>query len=235
MSAGEFDAPRESATVVLLREHQDNLEVLMLQKNAAINYGGSWVFPGGVVEEQDKQGVTLDREAQALATVLRETQEETGFQLEADSLRPFSNWLTPKLRIKRYNTLFFIAALPSEHAHTTVKIDGEEIVASRWIRPADALAAQASGEMVLNGPSYVTLSQLKRFSEAITAVASLTEQISWYEPRGLKTSTGIATVYQGDSAYEFADLNEQALIDAGEPHHRLYMHKSAAWEFLDSR
>lgn len=241
MSNKALLAPRESATVALLREHQQQLQVLMLQKHAALNYGGSWVFPGGMVEPGDIRQVSQSnkieqRNQAALIAAVRETEEETGLRLDANNIKPFSNWLTPKFRIKRYNTLFLIGQLSGIMANNDIAIDGEEIVASQWIQPAKALAAQANGEMVLTGPSFVTLSQLAAFNtsdEAITAM--LNGGIAWYEPRGLKTDTGVATIYQGDAAYQQAELSIEALLTSGHPHHRLYMHNELPWEFTDSR
>ena len=39
--------PIPAATVVLLRDADDGIEVLMLKKNSKITVGGMWVFPGG--------------------------------------------------------------------------------------------------------------------------------------------------------------------------------------------
>ena len=46
-------APIPAATVVLLRDGKSGVEVLMLRKNAKIDFGGMWVFPGGRIEEED--------------------------------------------------------------------------------------------------------------------------------------------------------------------------------------
>ena len=43
-----------AATVVLLRDGSEGVEVLMLRKNSKITFGGMWVFPGGKVEAFDK-------------------------------------------------------------------------------------------------------------------------------------------------------------------------------------
>ncbi|MDG1206329.1 MAG: hypothetical protein P8N51_13255, partial [Pseudomonadales bacterium] len=44
-----------AATVVLIREGADaeSVEVLMLQKNKNISFGGMWVFPGGKIDAED--------------------------------------------------------------------------------------------------------------------------------------------------------------------------------------
>jgi len=237
MTDADLDTIRESATAVLLREAPEGFEVLMLQKNATLNYGGSWVFPGGVTEEVDHDFAlhslgSGDRESAALATVIRETTEETGLKVEAKELRAFSNWLTPKLKIKRYNTLFFVAVLSPRLAQQPIQIDDSEIVAYQWIRPSEALEQQARQEMALNGPSYVTLSQLSASSSASHAADSLCRDgITWYEPRGAKTDSGIITVYAGDVAYDHDPLNKEALENNDGPRNRLYMNKAKPWKY----
>jgi len=43
-----------AATVMLLREHEARLEVLMLRRNRQLkSFGGAWVFPSGRVDEAD--------------------------------------------------------------------------------------------------------------------------------------------------------------------------------------
>ena len=42
-----------AATVVLLRDADDGPQVLMLRKNARIDFGGMWVFPGGRIDPED--------------------------------------------------------------------------------------------------------------------------------------------------------------------------------------
>lgn len=241
MKSSTEEPIHESATVVLLRSTDSGLEVLMLQKNSKINYGGSWVFPGGVAEDQDNhglQGLTGEplRIASSQKTVIRETHEEAGLALTAEQLTPFSNWLTPNFRIKRYNTLFFVASLSESQANASIQIDREEIVDYRWLSPTSAIAEQAAGSLLLTGPSFVTLKILEACSDTKAAVSTLTKHgISYYEPRGLKTNTGVATVYQGDSAYQQNDLSQELLDSYSEVKHRLYMHKTLPWEFVDTR
>ena len=46
--------PIDAATVVVARDTDDGVEVLMLKKNSKIYFGGMWVFPGGKVDEEDR-------------------------------------------------------------------------------------------------------------------------------------------------------------------------------------
>ena len=62
--------------------------------------------------------------------------------IDATDLRVFAHWLTPTGAPRRYDTWFFVARAPEgqDGAH-----DDGELVASEWVRPADALAAQRTG------------------------------------------------------------------------------------------
>jgi 8-oxo-dGTP pyrophosphatase MutT (NUDIX family) len=237
----DIEKSRESATVVLLRDGRSGPEVLMLKKNAEINFGGSWVFPGGMVEDQDLQCAqdifrNQERESVARVTAIRETWEETGLSIDHHALQPFSNWLTPKFRIKRYNALFLVSHLGAELAREKVTIDEQEIVAAQWIRPQDAIAAAQRGQMKLNAPSFVTLCQLEEVPDARAALANLIgDGIDYYQPRGCKIATGVATVYHGDGAYESPELNEAVLKQRTTQQHRLFMHHQAPWEYIDTR
>ena len=54
-----------AATVVMLRNSEAGIETLMLRKNSQIAFGGMWVFPGGRVDEADREGAADDVEGAA--------------------------------------------------------------------------------------------------------------------------------------------------------------------------
>jgi 8-oxo-dGTP pyrophosphatase MutT (NUDIX family) len=224
---------KPSATVVLLRETDKRIEVLMLQKNSKINYGGSWVFPGGVCDQEDY--VSADRllgnreiENVAKITASREALEEAGLELNPLDLSAFAHWTTPKFRIKRYAAWFLIA--DARRLNQAVVIDQGEIVQARWLTPAQAIAEQANGSMVLNGPSFVTLSQLALFDSVEDALNSYQQKdIEIFKPQGHKTDQGMLTLYHGDSEY---DLDQQP-SDNPKSAHRLHMLKEGAWRYIN--
>ncbi len=45
---------RAAASILLLRDSKDGLQVLMLKRPANISFANAWVFPGGCREPQDK-------------------------------------------------------------------------------------------------------------------------------------------------------------------------------------
>jgi 8-oxo-dGTP pyrophosphatase MutT (NUDIX family) len=119
--------PRAAATVILLREGRDGVEVLAIRRHEKLAFmGGMWVFPGGSVCAADASAAALARipgPSQAgcarLATLngepvdlrqclalsvaaCRETFEETGVLLASDaSGNPCGDELTARLQEQR--------------------------------------------------------------------------------------------------------------------------------------
>jgi 8-oxo-dGTP pyrophosphatase MutT (NUDIX family) len=103
------------------------------------------------------------REEAAFWRMLR----EEGLRLGAGRLVYFAHWITPEERPLRFDTRFFAAPMPAGQA---AEADGREIVAVRWLRPADALAARARGEISLRLP---TMKNLALFEGAATVADAL--------------------------------------------------------------
>jgi len=83
--------------------------------------------------------------------------------LDVGALHAFSHWITPDGAPRRYDTRFFVAAAPDGHAY---RHDATETVASRWVRPAEALVAADEGEIELIFPTRKSLESLSRFERA---------------------------------------------------------------------
>lgn len=93
----------DSATVMLVRDGRDGVEVFMMQRHGKADFGGAWVFPGGVAAvadaETDLQAFCAGRDdASASAELglaegglrfwvagIRETFEESGYLLACDA------------------------------------------------------------------------------------------------------------------------------------------------------
>ncbi|HEX6568830.1 MAG TPA: NUDIX domain-containing protein, partial [Acidimicrobiales bacterium] len=75
----KLPTPVPGATVVPLRDGPGGLEVLLVERAAAIAYGGMWAFPGGRVEPSDSHPDRPDDEIErARRTAVREAEEEVG-------------------------------------------------------------------------------------------------------------------------------------------------------------
>src|SRR6185295_17054847 len=82
--------PRPAATVLLLRDGEAGLEVLMTRRSATASFApGAYVFPGGVIDPADAQAHAMaarrptqsdERLTQAIAAI-RESFEELGVLL----------------------------------------------------------------------------------------------------------------------------------------------------------
>ncbi len=104
--------PVSAATVMLLRDASDGIEVLMLKRNERSDFGGAHVFPGGVVSPHDMsqqldpylygvdepvacQTLSLASSARAVyVAAIRECFEESGVLLACEATGPDIRELT---------------------------------------------------------------------------------------------------------------------------------------------
>jgi 8-oxo-dGTP pyrophosphatase MutT (NUDIX family) len=197
--SGVPTAPRQAATVIVVRGGEETLEVLLVRRNPSQRFmGGAWVFPGGAVdaEEAAAKGDLAHRLA-----AIREAEEEAGIALGApESLHPFSRWITPAQIAIRFDTRFFIAPMP---AGAEPRVDGGECVDWGWWGPRAALRAYEAGEMMLVFPTIKTLEQLEGFGSA-------EELLTWadgrevvpIEPRVVVEGEVARVLLPGDPGYE---------------------------------
>jgi 8-oxo-dGTP pyrophosphatase MutT (NUDIX family) len=215
-------APRPAATVLLLREGRDGIEVLAIRRHEKLAFmGGMWVFPGGSVCAADASAAVLARIPEASQTdcarlctlhgaaldereclslmvaACRETFEETGVLLASDAagshcdltarlqeqrraiasqpelfsellraedlflrverLVYWAHWITPSVVPRRFDTRFFLAAVPSDQ-HAV--IDSTETVDHAWMSPAALVAAAHAGTMSVSHPTLYNLMEL---------------------------------------------------------------------------
>ena len=215
-AASEGERPAEpAATVVLLRDGSGGLETLLVRKNSKIAFGGMWVFPGGRIDDGDRHGTDPhDDVAAAQRAAAREAGEEAGLAVDPATLIPWSFWVPPPQTPRRFATWFFLAPAPPGE----VTVDGGEVHAHRWIRPADMIELRDQGEAELAPPTWVTLHTLAGFAScghAMTAAARQTPER--FETRVAAVEEGIAALWHGDAGYEAADGEVEG------PRHRLVM------------
>lgn len=212
---------KPSASVVVVRDGDGSLEILMLKRNEKIAFhGGAWVFPGGRVDAADGADDELEIAKRA---AVRETLEETGLAVTAETMLPFAHWTTPVQLPKRFATWFFAAPVVGAH---DVRIDNSEIIDYRWLTPAAALAMHAAGELELPAPTFVTLLGFKPLADVAALIARLREaEVQRFVPRLVPIDNGRCTVYQEDASYESLDFH------APGPRHRLIM-TGTDWQYL---
>jgi 8-oxo-dGTP pyrophosphatase MutT (NUDIX family) len=94
-----------------------------------------------------------------------------GHVLHADVLRPFARWLPPTGLHKRFDTLFFVTALPPGEV---MLADGHEAVKAHWARPAELLADADAGRSSLLFPTRCNIARLAQFDTVATLLADQT-------------------------------------------------------------
>ncbi len=201
------------------RDHE--IEVLMVQRNPELSFGGMWTFPGGVVESADGPVPDpLDEDTQrweqpsllatAARAAARETVEETALVCPTSSFAWFSHWIPPKVGPpKRFATWFFLAP---EHSGEIV-VDETENSKARWVTAKDALEMCDDGTFPLATPTWITLDDLVQFREISSLIDNtITRGPRWYHTHALgpvgPDAPGVrALCWPGDAGYEHSDIN----------------------------
>lgn len=177
----------------------------MVRRAATIAfYGGAWVFPGGRVDACDcAPGESLESLEAVKRAAVREAHEEVALNLASEQLTWMSLWTTPIVRPKRFKTWFFVAAMNSDE----VKVDGGEIDAHQWLTFEQAFAAHRAQQMELPPPTFVTLTELSRFSRTADAIAEFKQRAPLqYTPKLVSIEDGICSLYESDAGYADEDL-----------------------------
>lgn len=82
---------------------------------------------------------------------------EHGCVLEAARLHPWARWVTPPMETRRYDTWFFVAALPPD---VEVQAVSSEADRAGWVNAQDMLEANARGENRMLPPTIAMLKGL---------------------------------------------------------------------------
>lgn len=83
--------------------------------------------------------------------------QEEHLQLDVRRLLYWSHWITPSPVPKRFDTRFFLAALPPEQIATVDNVEATELC---WMTPAALIAATHDGAMTLSRPTLYNLMEL---------------------------------------------------------------------------
>ncbi|MFD3405072.1 NUDIX hydrolase [Kribbella sp. NPDC058693] len=113
-----------------------------------------------------------------------------GLLLRADLLGAWAHWITPEFEPKRYDTAFFVAALPAGQVTRDVTSESDQVT---WIRPADAVAAVDAGEVLMLPPTYLCCRDLTQYDDVKSILAGAADR----EIRTIMPTVRI----DGDQAY----------------------------------
>lgn len=182
-SSGASAGPEGADGAAISEGTVSDLEVFVQHRVSTMDFAaGMVVFPGGRVDHADSTGWkftddVVEQHAAAwhrssiavepasarhnagrvLAAAQREVFEETGLKLDATTLRPWANWVTPEDQPKRFDTYFYVAcpSVGAEPQHQTT-----EASSSLWMPVRGILEAEAAGTLKLMPPTLVLLDEL---------------------------------------------------------------------------
>ncbi|MEV5593983.1 NUDIX hydrolase [Streptomyces sp. NPDC052496] len=95
--------------------------------------------------------------------------DRRGLVLRSDLLGAWARWITPEFEPRRYDTWFFVAALPEGQRTRNVSTEADRTV---WIRPAEAAAGYDRGELLMMPPTISTLRGLEAYGTAAETLAA---------------------------------------------------------------
>ncbi|MFG2181086.1 NUDIX hydrolase [Streptomyces abikoensis] len=115
-----------------------------------------------------------DWEADRAALVTRELSfaallERRGLVLRSDLLGAWAHWITPEFEPRRYDTWFFVAALPEGQRTRNASTEADRTV---WTAPAEAAAGYDRGELMMMPPTISTLRSLSPYGTVDEVLAA---------------------------------------------------------------
>lgn len=123
---------------------------------------------------------------------------EEGLSVALDQLSYFAHWITPVAEPRRYDTRFFVAALPPGR---TARPDPREMTDAIWVTPAAALARFEAGAMPMVFPTVKTLQRLNRHTSVAEILAETkVVTVEPVLPRLVRTARGVGIVIDQENA-----------------------------------
>ncbi|MCK8677971.1 NUDIX hydrolase [Streptomyces lichenis] len=124
-----------------------------------------------------------DWEADRAALIARELAfadflDRRGLVLRSDLLGAWARWITPEFEPRRYDTWFFVAALPSGQRTRDADAADSSTEADRtvWTGPGEAAAGYDRGELLMMPPTIATLRSLLPYGAPAEALAAAGER-----------------------------------------------------------
>jgi 8-oxo-dGTP pyrophosphatase MutT (NUDIX family) len=108
-------------------------------------------------DEWEAERVALEAREQSLSALLA----RRGLVLRADLLRPLAHWITPEIEQRRFDTRFFLAALPEGQR---CREAGNEADHSTWVPPS------ATGDLPLLLPTVTALRNVADLPDVAAAL-----------------------------------------------------------------
>lgn len=177
-------AAARAQVVAAVRELYEETGVLLAHREGAV---AVWSDAA-----PDRAAVTAHR--LSLAALLR----ARGARLSADLLRPWARWITPPGQVRRYDTYFFVAALPDGQQPDFAT---SEAAAGGWQRPAEVLRAGEAGEVGLLPPTVAMMTDLAA-ARSVADLLATPRMVEPVMPTVLSADGEVLRVRAGDREYQ---------------------------------
>jgi 8-oxo-dGTP pyrophosphatase MutT (NUDIX family) len=135
---------------------------------------------------------------------IREVLLARGLRLDLAALHPFARWVTPTAETRRFDTRFYITALPpgQKGAH-----DDRETTSSFWASPSEILARFDAGRVQLMPPTHRTLELLAGVESCAGAIALASRMcLDPICPLVVPQDQTMALVLPGDPAHDVREV-----------------------------
>ncbi|MCH5674982.1 NUDIX hydrolase [Streptomyces gilvus] len=156
---GVDEASAQAIVCAAVRETYEEAGVLLAGPSA-----------DSVVGDTTGEGWEADRAALVARDFsFAEFLDRRGLVLRSDLLGAWTRWITPEFETRRYDTWFFVAALPHGQRTRNASTEADRTV---WIRPPEAADGYDKGELLMMPPTIATLRQLAPYATAEEALAA---------------------------------------------------------------
>ena len=197
--AGEFDADTRALRVGAIREVFEESGVLLARRRGQQQN----LTQAEVAAIADAHRDQLLTDNISILAVL----QHHDLQLLTVELVYFAHWITPNIRPTRFDTHFYLVALPAEQV---AEHDGDESVSSRWINTSTAPQDIAAAGYSAMTPTLMNLDKVSRHPNVLAAMdAARATDVVTVQPDVREAADGTRTVYipeaagYGTSSYPF--------------------------------
>jgi 8-oxo-dGTP pyrophosphatase MutT (NUDIX family) len=127
--------------------------------------------------------------------------ERRGLVLRSDLLRAWAHWITPEFEPRRFDTRFFVAAVPG--GQRARDISGEADLAV-WLPVADVIRRVGAGELGMLPPTIIALRELAAY-DSLAEVLAAQPRVFPVQPRPVVVGDDVGLVVDGPDGEVFAE------------------------------
>lgn len=130
-----------------------------------------------------------------------------GLVLRSDLLGAWGHWITPRFEERRFDTWFFVAALPAGQRTRDVSDEADRVA---WMSPAVAVERATRGELAMLPPTWVTLEEIARHESVREVLAAATQrQINSVMPGWIDNGDRVEVLLPSDPQFPGDDPGDR--------------------------